>query len=936
MKTKNKIPYMFFGPIITFGIMLVLYAVGGIYPFGDNSTAYSDGFAQYVPFLTELKSKILEGGSAFFSWHINGGINFWATIGYYLTSPLNLIALFFSVERMSDAFSLITLIKPCFLALTFGIYLKHTYKKNDLSVVIFSILWAMSGFMVGAIFITSWLDALVYFPLVILGLKKLMDGESAWLYSLFLGLTIISNFYIGWIVCIFCVIYFVYSFIADDDVVYEGVTAPKEKSEENKEDEENVNIFAIFKNSYLLNVMFRFGCASLLAGAFSAIFSLPITNALQNTAKGTISGESFTVEAENVLGLLASLVFPIKNIFSSFTSMECIFAFVGIGTMILAVSYFFTKGISVRKKIANGFLLVVMWASILINGIYFVWHGFGEPAGLMYRFAFIYSFVVLKIAYEAFCEIKNIKWYGFLTGIIFAGFCVACIYFNDFFKEAYFSASLIIKIVAFIIAFAVVLFVISKKERAKSVLTVVLLVCVIAESIILNYKNINTLELDKNLSENKIVSELTENIEKNEKVHFTSKNQEYRDIIMYGALFGYNALEGYSSLADQNFALTIHDLGTYGNAQNFQNGASEQTPVFNMLFPTKYYIDGVNNLSESVYRTKIAEKDGYTLYENNYTMPFMYTVNSKIEEWDPFAYMFAMDDCNAVVKKLTDTEENLVFYNQATNFEFENCTYIPAYERFEDKDTHVPKDYYDFLEERMDGYSYKITDTKKPVSITFDSVAETDGMMYIYADSQELVDMKVTINGKKNEYFVFGIGEKCVYELGEVKKGDVAKITVGGSLVETEGGDLYLRDNGCFTATSFTIDMEKFEKAYNKLDAMSDTEMLEFEDTYVKAKVTSYEDGILYIPTAYDEGWTITIDGEEVPLYEHESHILMTEISKGEHIVEMKYVPQGFILGAVITGVSVLILIAWAVILTKRFKKEQESDIIVSNDVNEE
>ena len=124
--------------------------------------------------------------------------------------------------------------------------------------------------------------------------------------------------------------------------------------------------------------------------------------------------------------------------------------------------------------------------------------------------------------------------------------------------------------------------------------------------------------------------------------------------------------------------------------------------------------------------------------------------------------------------------------------------------------------------------------------------------------------------------------------------------------------------------------MDVFEEGYKKLDAMSDTELLEFEDTYVKAKVESFEDGLLYIPTAYDNGWTITIDGNEVPLYEHESHILMTEISKGEHIVEMKYCPQGFVTGAVITGVSIVILIAWAVISKKRNDK-----MAVSENVNE-
>ena len=95
--------------------------------------------------------------------------------------------------------------------------------------------------------------------------------------------------------------------------------------------------------------------------------------------------------------------------------------------------------------------------------------------------------------------------------------------------------------------------------------------------------------------------------------------------------------------------------------------------------------------------------------------------------------------------------------------------------------------------------------------------------------------------------------------------------------------------------------------------------ILEFDDTYVKAKVNCNTDnGVLYIPMANDLGWSIYIDGEEQPLFMHKSHILMTVIDEGEHTVEMKFVPQGLVPGAIITGCSVLILIAWAVISKKK------------------
>lgn len=957
MKSKRQIPYIWLGPIITLGIMLVLYAAGGIYPFGTATTAFSDGIAQYVPFLSELRNKISEGGSLLFTWHMGGGVNFWTTITYYLASPLNLIALLFNPDKMDNAFSLITLLKPVFMALTFSLFLKHSYKKNDLSVAIFSVLWAMSGFMIGGSYITSWYDAIIYFPLVIMGLNKMMNGGSAWIYSLFLGLTIASNFYMGWITCIFCVIYFIYCFLADDDIVYEG----KVTGEQQDEETETVNIFAVFKNSYLLGNMFRFALSSLLAGGISAIMTIPTVSFLDYTGKGTVTNTVFGVQGNGFLGLLASHIFPFTNNYTTFTTLDCIFAFVGIATIILTIAYFFTRGISVRKKIGNLFLLAVLWVSIIFHDIYFIWHGFGEPSGMMYRFAFIYSFVLIKIAYEAFCEIEKVKWYGILAGVSFAGVCIACIYFSNTFNSLFYSPKLIVTLSIFIAVFAVILLLLAKQIKAKAILTVALLVCVVVESIALNFNNINTLEVKENLSEYKEVSQFAEKLEDDERLHFQSGKQEYKDMLMYGAMFGYNALECYSSMSNYHFALTVSDMGTYGNRLNMQDGAGEQSPVFNIFFPTAYYLDGTGNLEESIYREKVEESDGYALYKNNYTMPFMYTVNDMVTQWDPHEFPIVIDNLNEATKCLTGTDEDVVYYNMPQNFEYENCTHISATDRVEanhgsseesaeehnhDHDhehTHdenaenTVMDFYTYMEQRMSGYSYKVTDMTKPAYITFESVAEADGMMYLYADTMELTDLTVTLNGKTTEYYLFGEGDDCTYELGEVKKGDIATITIGGYREVDYGSDnIYVLENGGFTTISYTVDMEKFQNAYKKLDAMSDTETLEFSDTYVKAKVTSYENGILYIPTPYDEGWTILMDGNEMPLYKHDGEILMTVIPEGEHIVEMKYCPVGLVPGAIITGVSVVVLIAWAIITTKRFKKEEECAIINETNVNEE
>lgn len=929
MKTKKQIPYIWLGPIITFAIMCFLYAVSGIYPFGNVTTAFGDGMAQYVPFLAELTEKIKNGGSLLFTWHAGNGTNFWSIISYYLASPFNLIALFFDESQMTDAFSLITLIKPVVASLTFSIYLKNVYKKNDVSVAIFSVLWSFSAFIIGTVCFATWLDAIIYFPLVIMGLKNLMDGKSAWMYSLFLGLTIISNFYIAWMICIFCVIYFVYLILSDDEVVYEGVgiNTAENSDDGDEENGDGVNIFEIFKNSYLLKSFFKFALSSLLAGGISAVFSIPTFLTLQNTVKGTIE-DADPINISDFWAVLASHIYPAKDVHVTFNTFNYIFCFAGIISVILCVAFFFTKGVSTKKKVGNAFLLGVMWLSYAVHTVSYFWHGFGEPAGLAYRFSFIYSFVILKIAYETFINIKDTKTIGIVLGSVLSVVCVFGLKFSTTLSEDFFSWKLAAVLLIMILIFTVLL-VLKKLGKMKKAITWIILVCVTVETVGLNYTSFNSNNMQGVMAESTVVQKAENLLQDGEFLTFAENSDDFDEMLMHGMLFGYNSTELYSSMADGNYSIAISDLGTYGNRMNAQDGAKEQTPIFNLLFPNKYYLDGTGNLSESWFRTKIGSDDTYTLYQNNYTMPFMYTVDSGITNWTPFSFFDMSNNQKDVFKLLTGTDEDAVVRNKVGKFTYENCEYISNNDRIESNlqqaGQNVQEGYegvYNYLEENMLRISCRILDQTKAAYVSFETVAQDDGILYIYVDTSEFAQMTVTVDGEERSYDIHGKGDCRLYEIGEVTKGQTVTFKIGGYYQnDLTNGNVYKFSTTVFAAIPYVVCKDAFEKGYEKLDAMSDTEMLEFSDTYVKTKLTSYTDGMLYIPTAYDEGWTILIDGVETELYEHESHILMVPINEGEHIVEMKYSPKGFMTGVVVTATSVVILLVWVIVATKRRKK---------------
>ena len=65
-------------------IMLVLFIIRGIYPFGDRSFLFSDMYHQYMPFLSEFVHKIKAGEGLSYSYNVGIGSNFLALYVYYV------------------------------------------------------------------------------------------------------------------------------------------------------------------------------------------------------------------------------------------------------------------------------------------------------------------------------------------------------------------------------------------------------------------------------------------------------------------------------------------------------------------------------------------------------------------------------------------------------------------------------------------------------------------------------------------------------------------------------------------------------------------------------------------------------------------------------------------------------------------------------------
>ena len=143
---KNKKLY-FFAFLIPATIMLVIFAIQQIYPFGELSFLHIDMYHQYFPFLVEFYHKIKNGESLFYSWNAGIGSNFLALYVYYLASPTNWLCLFLPESALMEFISYMVILKIGLCSVSFTYYIKKHFHTESYSILLVSLFYDVSGYM---------------------------------------------------------------------------------------------------------------------------------------------------------------------------------------------------------------------------------------------------------------------------------------------------------------------------------------------------------------------------------------------------------------------------------------------------------------------------------------------------------------------------------------------------------------------------------------------------------------------------------------------------------------------------------------------------------------------------------------------------------------------------------------------------------------------
>ena len=600
LKPRDGYIAAFFVPVV---IMIIIFAQRGIFPFGEESFLRTDMYHQYAPFFSEFRHKLAEGGSLLYSWDIGLGVNFAALYAYYLASPLNWLLILCPGKYVIEFMTAAIVLKIGLAGLSFTWYLRKRSGVTDFGASFFGIFYALSGYMAAYSWNIMWLDCIVLFPLILLGLEQLVREKKGLLYCISLALSILSNYYISIMICIFMVIYFAVLMVLDWENFKDGWG-------------KCIGLFA--------------GC-SLLAGGLAAVVLLPEISALQSTASGEMS---FPQTVESYFSIVDMLARHIGNVQVEIGLEHWPNIYCGTAVLMLFLLYLVCRNISLREKAVYCSLLLFFLASFSVNVLNFIWHGFHYPNSLPARQSFIYIALMLTVCFQAYRNLDRFSDRSILAAFLGA---VSFVLLSQKFREgdeAYHFA-VFYGAIFFLAVYAGLMVLYrrrgqgerGRKRAALAALLTLFTVCVEA-AVNTTCTSVTTTSRTAYTADNEAVETLAASLKGSadfyriEKTDQRTKND--------GAWMHFPSVSLFSSMAHADVTEFMKSLGCEGSTNAYSITGS--TPFVDCLLSVRYaFYPREQSMDRLEY---VQDYQGTYLYANRYALPLGFMIPDIMKnEW---------------------------------------------------------------------------------------------------------------------------------------------------------------------------------------------------------------------------------------------------------------------------------------------------------------
>lgn len=207
MNKKIKKYSILVAPLISIVIILGIYIFKGIYPFGNKTVFHADlaSYTFIIKYIVDI-FKAGEFGKLIFSDLIFGGTNIVSIISY-LNPFLIIYFLCENTNKLLFFMSFVILIKVVLCSITSYICFDKIFGRDNFCLnIVFSLLYAFSSYALINYTTLFWIEIVILFPILIVGLKNIFEKQSFWLYSIVLAICIGINYQISYMILLSIII----------------------------------------------------------------------------------------------------------------------------------------------------------------------------------------------------------------------------------------------------------------------------------------------------------------------------------------------------------------------------------------------------------------------------------------------------------------------------------------------------------------------------------------------------------------------------------------------------------------------------------------------------------------------------------------------------------------------------------------------------------
>lgn len=860
-------------------IGLLMYKVKEIAPFGNRSVLCMDLWGQYSAMYAQLaQGETL--ADLFYSWNGAFGYNNWAQSAYYCNSifllPLRLV----SMENLVNYINWVCLLKLGCAGVSCLAFLRYKTKSDSLFLIAGASAYSLCAYMLAFLSQPMWTDSLIYVPLVLIGMERMLHEKKPLMYSLMLALTICSSFYIGFAVCIFCCLYFAASALP---------TLKLGKNAEGRCRIQGLKNFVFMTG--------RFSAFSVLGGAIAAPVILPIAQAVSLT----IASEA---EFPTKLKWYGNFSYIFKHMLSEqplcveYTGVNLS---IGMIAFILLPLYFLNKRIPAVQRVVNGAVLAFLGLSLNCNFLDFMWHGFHFPNQLPGRWTFLFSLFVVLLICTAFVNFKGLSIPRTIGGIAI-GFTAVYIGIRGVgevqgteVRKVY----LILMAVSAVILLAMAVLEMLRTRAAKntesrlaripySMLSVfcaaaLAMVCIVDSGMsyvkVSQFENGGTRVNDGKAFTANVVKQYTYGSQ-----WASGEDDFYRTEANGGYTFnpsmvgGYHGMGYYSSTMRGNTFKFLRSLGNRVYADKVSSVYNVSSPVQNGLFGVKYFIDYARELDKLPATEIIHTDEVCNIVENTTALSLAYAVSDAVLSYEVSDQIRAIENQNNLLNAIAGEEVNVFRRLNTSVFTYDNAT----------------------LTESVDwnqNYFHTI-DGAQPVRFHYVYTCDADGSVYLEHNFRAGT---ITVTWDGGTRSVDQGSQKFAY-LGNFTEG--MEITID---VEITGVQL-----GCVGMNLYCFDEALWNSTYEKLSAVQ-LDVNEFRADNIKGTITMPQSQLVMTTIPQDGGWKVYCDGKQLETKLAADELICVIVPEGTHTLEFRYHVPLLGAGAAISVTSLLICIWFSI-----------------------